>query len=925
LNGRSRRPSRTGHRSLGGRFLPKNGLEERDGAPGHRRGTTARGPDGPTGEDSRMAKSTPMMEQYKRIKSEHEDAILLFRMGDFYETFFEDAKTASKVLGLALTTRDKGSRNPVPLAGVPHHALDSYLSRLVGAGYKVAICDQVEDPGQAKGIVRRAVTEVITPGTIQASSMLDERRSNYLVAVAPGGARSGLARIDLSTGEFTVSELGAPDLRREVVRAEPSEIIVPEGMTGGEPLASLLKDLPEIPVSPVADWEFGVDQARETLRSHFRVANLDGFGCSDMEEGLSAAGAALRYLSDLKRRDLTQITTLRRIRHSDRMVLDETTQRNLELVEPLDRAFPEATLLSVLDGTSTPMGARLLRQWILFPLVDVYGIESRLDSVEGFLATREARRELASAFDELCDIPRVIGRVASGHASPRDLASLRRSLELLPGVRSVLETSGQPAVEALAAELPDVGDVARTVGEAIVDNPPAAFKDGGVVREGYSDELDSVRSIARDGKNWIGRLQARERDRTGIATLKIGYNKVFGYFLEVTKANVHLVPEDWIRKQTLVNAERYVTPDLKEYESRVLTAEEDILRMEREIFDDVRARVAAETARVQSAAEAIARTDVLATLAAVAEERRYVRPEVGEWSELTVSEGRHPVVERLLTDEAFVPNDVVFEPETSQILLITGPNMAGKSTYLRQVALIVIMAQMGSFVPASRARIGLVDRVFTRIGATDALARGRSTFLVEMSETANILNSASDRSLILLDEIGRGTSTFDGLSIAWAVTEYLHNGERARPRTMFATHYHELTELADVLPRLRNLNVLVRETDDSIVFLRRMAEGAADQSYGIEVARLAGIPREVILRAKEVLGNLESSQYTADAVPRLAGGEHGPLSSNESQLALFEARESEVESEIGELDIERMTPMDAFDKLVELRRRVKSG
>ena len=872
-----------------------------------------------------MAKLTPMMEQYTRIKSQHEDAILLFRMGDFYEMFFDDAKVAARVLGLALTTRDKGSKNPVPLAGVPHHALDSYLARLVGAGYRVAICDQVEDPKQAKGIVRREVTEVITPGSILSSTMLDERRSNFLVALSPGPQRTGLAKIDPSTGEFTVTELVPGDLRREVLRADASEVVVPEGKTEEEPLRSLLDDLPDVPVSPVADWEFGLEQARETLESHFRVANLDGFGCTDLEEGLAAAGAALRYLTDLKKRDLAQVTSLRRVLNTENMVLDETTQRNLELVEPLDRSFPEATLLSVLDRTETPMGARLMRQWVLYPLVDLAEIGARHDAVQGLLGERAVRQGLAGVLSELCDIPRVVGRVASGHASPRDLASLRRTLEELPALGELLSSCASPAVAARGTELPKVADVARTIADAIVDSPPATFKSGGVIRDGHDPGLDEVRAIAREGKGWIGKLQAGERERTGIPNLKVGFNKVFGYYLEVTKPHAHLVPDDWIRKQTLVNAERYVTPELKEHESKVLTAEEDMLRMEHELFELVRAEVARHAPRLQKAASVLAEIDTLASLATVAEEYRYVRPDMSDEHALSISEGRHPVVERLLKGEPFVPNDVAFDAESRQILLITGPNMAGKSTYLRQVALSVVMAQMGSFVPASRASIGTVDRVFTRIGATDALARGRSTFLVEMSETAGILNAATGRSLILLDEIGRGTSTFDGLSIAWAVTEYLHDREDARAWTMFATHYHELTELEDVLPRLKNMNVLVRETEDSIVFLRKIVPGSADQSYGIEVARLAGIPREVIMRAREVLDNLESTQYTADEVPRLAGGEHGPLRRDTGQLGLFGSGPSQVEVEIEGLKMESMTPLEAFDKLVELRKRVKRG
>ncbi len=861
-----------------------------------------------------------MMEQYGRIKAEHKDAILLFRMGDFYETFFDDAKVASRVLGLALTTRDKGSPNPVPLAGIPHHALDTYLSRLVGAGYKVAICDQVEDPKQAKGLVRRAVTEVVTPGTVLSPSMLDERRGNYLLSVKPGREAVGLARIDLSTGEFVVSEVPPEELRREFLRSDAAELLVPEGLAGEEPLATALRDVAGTPVTEAPEWEFGADQAAATLREHFGVANLDGFGLAGLKEGVAAAGAALRYLKDLKKRDLGQITTIRAVLETDGMVLDETTQKNLELVEPLEQGLPQATLLAVLDRTVTPMGARLLRQWMLYPLVDAAKIRKRHDAVEDL--TGPARAEFRATMGDLCDIPRVTGRAASGHASPRDLGALRHSLELLPTVVEYLEPFSSEAVRALVDSLPDLSEDADFLRAALVDNPPAVLKAGGVMRQGYDERLDSLRSMARDGKHWISRLQTSERERTGIGGLKVGYNRVFGYYIEVSKASAELVPDDYTRKQTLVNAERYVTPQLKEHESRILSAEEDMQRLESELFEQVRERVAARADAMQRAASVLAELDVLATFAEIALEHRYVRPTLSDATAMSVAGGRHPVVERLLTGETFVPNDVRLDTETEQIVLLTGPNMAGKSTYLRQTALIVIMAQMGSFVPAESAEIGVVDRVFTRIGATDALARGRSTFLVEMSETANILRNATSRSLIVLDEIGRGTSTFDGLSIAWAVTEFLHDNESARPRTMFATHYHELTELADVLPRVRNMNILVSETEDSIVFLRKVAPGCADRSYGIEVAKLAGIPEEVIVRAREVLANLEEAQYTPEATPRLAGGSHGPLERRGSQLQLFEARPSEVEAEIGELNVDGMTPLEALGKLAELRDKV---
>ncbi len=871
-----------------------------------------------------MAELTPMMRQYRRIKQEHGDALLLFRMGDFYETFFEDAKLASSVLGIALTTRDKGSDNPIPLAGIPYHALDSYLARLVAAGVKVAICDQVEDPKKARGLVKREVTEIVTPGTVMGEGLLDERRSSYLVSVAPTRYAVGLARVDLSTGEFTLTEVEHGDVRREILRADAAEIIVPESPAEEEPLLSVLAELRGVTVTRLADWEFAPGEAASAVREHFGVANLDGFGVSDMDAGVAAAGAALRYLRDLKRRDLTQITTLRPVGAAEHMVLDETTQRNLELVEPMERGLEEATLLAVLDRTVTAMGARLMRQWVLYPLLDVERIGRRHDAVGEFLDDPALRESVRLLLAELCDVARVMGRVGSGHASPRDLAQLRRGLEIAPGIAAACLDADGASIRALGGLVPDVSDVESFLSAAINDSPPATLRDGGVIRDGYDEELDRLRSVTRDGKGWISRLQTRERERTGIPSLRIGFNKVFGYYLEVRKTHIELVPDDYVRKQTLVNAERYVTPELKEHEETVLNAEERMVRLEAELFERVRARVAGSSQAIQALSAELARIDALAGLAEVAAESRLVRPTIDDSGVLLVRDGRHPVVESILEGEAFVPNDLDLSTDERQILLITGPNMAGKSTYLRQTALVVIMAQMGSFVPAREAHVGLVDRVFTRIGATDALARGRSTFLVEMSETANILRNATDRSLVLLDEIGRGTSTFDGLSIAWAVTEHLHNRETGRPRTLFATHYHELTELAEVLPRLWNMNVLVRESGNTISFLRKVAPGAADQSYGIEVARLAGVPDAVTARAREVLRNLESSQYDSDEVPRLAAGEHGPLGPESPQLPLFAASTSAVERAIGELDLDTMTPLEAFDRLRKLKEEVES-
>jgi DNA mismatch repair protein MutS len=872
-----------------------------------------------------MAELTPMMRQYRKIKAEHGDALLLFRMGDFYETFFDDAKLASSVLGIALTTRDKGSDNPIPLAGIPYHALDSYMARLVAAGIKVAICDQVEDPKKARGLVKREVTEIVTPGTVMGAGLLDDRRSSYLVSVAPFSDAVGLARVDLSTGEFTLTELDPADIRREILRADAAEIIVPETKADEEPLRSTLRELGGVTVTRLADWEFAPEEAAAALREQFGVANLDGFGVSELTRGVAAGGAALRYLRDLKRRDLTQITSVRPVGRSEHMVLDETTQRNLELVEPMERGHRRATLLAVLDRTVSAMGARLLRQWVLYPLLDVGRIAARHDAVGELVENEGLRETLRALLAELCDVARVIGRAGSGHASPRDLAHLRRSLELAPEIAETCIRSSLPAVSALVDDMPDVSGITEVLQVSITDSPPATLRDGGVIRDGFDESLDRLREVTRDGKGWISRLQTRERERTGIPNLRVGFNKVFGYYLEVRKTHLDSVPDDYVRKQTLVNAERFVTPELKEHEEIVLTAEEDMVRLEAELYETVRARVAENAAPIQQLSSVLASLDALAGLAEAASLCRFVRPEVDDSGALRVRGGRHPVVESLLEGEQFVPNDLELSTDERQILLITGPNMAGKSTYLRQTALIAIMAQMGSFVPASEARVGLVDRVFTRIGATDVLARGRSTFLVEMSETANILRNATGRSLVLLDEIGRGTSTFDGLSIAWAVTEHLHNREAGKPRTLFATHYHELTELSDVLPRLVNMNVLVRETGNTISFLRKVVPGAADQSYGIEVARLAGVPDEVTARAREILTNLESTQYGSGEIPRLAQGHHGPLGAQDPQLPLFARGPSEVERTIEELDMETMTPLEAFDRLRRLKEEVRGG
>jgi len=859
---------------------------------------------------------TPIRKQYLDLKRQYPDTILLFRLGDFYETFDADAELISRELDIVLTSRPVGKGQRVPLAGVPHHAVESYVARLIEKGYRVAIAEQMADPATVKGIVPREVIRVVTPGTVVEPTLLDDRRPNYLAAWIEDDGRVGLAYADVTTGEFAATQFAAEAFdaaRDELARLAPRECLVPDGAH------STFTSLGGMHVTPLVAWKFEFSNARQALLDHFQVSTLAGFGCEGQTLAVRAAGAILQYLRETQIQGLAQITGLATYSTSSFMTLDASTRRNLELTEPIrgtGRA-DSGSLLGVLDATRTPMGARLLRTWLGQPLLDRPQIETRLDRVAAFVQDTPAREATLAALKGMPDLERQTTRVVSGAATPRDLIAIRRALDAVPDLRKALESacSGAPAhtLAVLLAELDPCSDVATLIAEAINDDAPAALSSGGVIRPGFSAELDGILIAARDAKTWVANLEKTERERTGIKTLKVGYNKVFGYYLEVTHANAENVPPDYIRKQTLVNAERYITPQLKEYEALILNAEERMLEVEKRLFTEVGQQVAARASTLHKTARAIAQVDVAAALAQVAIRNRYVRPTLTEADEIHIIGGRHPVVEQTLADIPFVPNDLRFDAG-ERILVVTGPNMSGKSVYLRQAALIVLMAQIGSFVPADSATLGVVDRIFTRIGAQDQVAAGQSTFMVEMIETANILHHATGRSLILLDEIGRGTSTYDGLSIAWAVIEYIHNHPRLRAKTLFATHYHELVELASSLPYVRNYNVAVAEEGDRVVFLHKIIPGGADRSYGIHVAQLAGLPKPVIRRAQELLRELESGERVH--VPK-EKREAGP-----AQLALFVERDPVLDA-LKSLDINSLSPLEALMKLYELQKLAK--
>ncbi len=809
---------------------------------------------------------TPAMRQYMQAKRElPADTILLFRMGDFYELFFDDAKLASPIMDIVLT-----ARAGVPMCGIPYRAVKNYISKILDSGYKVAIAEQLEDPKLAKGLVKRDITQIITPGTVMEDDLLSATKSNFLVALSPAKDRCGLAMLDLSTGDFRLTETtGTGTLENELHRLKPSECLLPASIHESWKEQGYPNMPPHIAWTPVEDWNFDFEIAQDLLVRHFGVASLDGFGCRGMKWGIAAAGALLAYARNNLRQDAAHVTALKTYMTDDAMLLDRISQRNLELVEPIFADSKDTTLLSVLDETLTPMGARLLREWILRPLRQLDGIRRRQDAIGELAGGPLLLAELRELLTEVRDIERVIARLNLGSANARDLLVLRRGLERIPDLRAVLAGAQADALRTLREELSELPDLEELIGKAIVDEPPITIKEGGIIRENYHAGLDELRRASTDGKDWIANYQRLEQERTGIRSLKVGYNRVFGYYIEVSKANLEMVPSEYSRKQTLANGERFITPELKEIEDKILGSEEKSKALELELFQELRDRCVARTGQIQRNAQALAELDCLGSLAEVANRHQYVRPEISEEPVLIIKDGRHPVLDARMVNEAFVPNDVTLDARHEQLAIITGPNMAGKSTYIRQVALLTLMAQMGSFIPASSATIGLVDRIFTRVGAADDISRGQSTFMVEMVETANILNHATPSSLIILDEIGRGTSTFDGLSLAWAVAEFLHDTPSVKARTLFATHYHELTDLAITKPGVRNYNVLVKEDGDRITFMRKIIPGSADKSYGIHVAKLAGLPAAVISRANEVLANLENDELENDK-PKLA-------------------------------------------------------
>lgn len=902
--------------------------------------------------ERKRQKQTPLMRQYWKIKDRHPGALLLFRMGDFYETFEDDAITVADVLGITLTKRGNGAAEDIPLAGFPHHALDQHLPKLVRAGHRVAVCEQLEDPKMARKIVKRGVVEVVTPGVAFRDPLLEAKRSTYLAAVAWGEGRDkdtvGVAFADASTGEFFLTEAPVERLGSLLQTIAPAEVVVDKrrvetlrqamrAVQGGEPPFAITKE---------EDWVFGLDFATETLLRHFQTHSLKGFGVDGLTVGVTAAGAALYYLGETQKGRIPHVRRLQRYRAEDHIALDPATKRNLELVASMQDGRRDGSLVGVMDATLTPMGGRLLRQWLVRPLRDVGRIRQRLDAVDAFFGDARLRRGVREELRQVGDLERLCGKVCTGRATPRDLVALEKTLRRVPPVLDRLAGIDAGLIGRLTGTLTPCDATVGDVAEALVDEPPAQTQNGGYIRPGHDAELDRLREVAGSGKQYLTELQARESKKTGIPSLKVGYNKVFGYYLEVTNTHKDKAPADWIRKQTLTNAERYITPELKEYEETILTAQEKIVAIEARLFEALRQRVAEAVEPVQANARALAALDVLAGFAEVAERNGYVRPEVDDSAVLDIEAGRHPVVERMLpAGEAFIPNSVrlgapVGEAadvavEAGQILLVTGPNMAGKSVVLRQTALVVLLAQVGAFVPAARARVGAVDALFTRVGASDNLAAGESTFLVEMNETANILNNATARSLILLDEVGRGTSTFDGLSLAWAIVEHLHETERVAARTLFATHYHELDALSQRLPRVKSYSVRVREHEGKVVFLRTLVPGGADHSYGIEVARMAGLPPSVVARAKAVLAHLEANDVAAEVGVRGApGGDGLPEAGRPAVGGLPEAEDlpvalaapdpvaTEVLDRLATLEPDRMTPIEALMALADLKATV---
>jgi DNA mismatch repair protein MutS len=873
---------------------------------------------------------TPAMRQYLDAKQQHRDAIVMFRMGDFYEFFYEDALVASRALELTLTSRSKDANGGgIPMCGVPFHAVDGYIARLVKRGFRVAICDQIEDPRKAKGVVKREVVRVVSPGTLTDANYLDAREPAFLMAVAPMSGRGrldviGVALLDLSTGEFSAAEYVGDDGRQaladELAVLKPREIITPAEEPGATAGPAAFAASATLRVTPIEPWSFELETARRTLLEQLRAGALEGFGLEGHTAAVAAAGALVHHLRSTQKVDLAHVRSIAYRQRADALLIDPTTLKHLEILEGSEGGR-DGSLLDVLDRTVTSAGSRLLRSWLLRPLVALERIRERLDAVEELAFRTTERGKFRDAIKAVQDLERLVARAALGTAGPRDLVGLKSSLNIVPRVRTILAELQAPLVTSLVAELDDLADVRGLIEATLVDDPPALARDGGFARDGVDAGLDELRTISRSGKQVIAEMEDRERARTGIASLKVRYNRVFGYYIEISKSNLHAVPADYHRKQTIAGGERFITPALKEYEEKVLGADERILERELEIFERLRQAVAVEAPRIQATARALASLDVLAALADGAAINNYIKPHVHDGDELTVTDARHPVVEGRTSGDPFVPNDITLNATTSQLVILTGPNMGGKSTYLRQTALLCLMAQAGSFVPARSAKVPLVDRIYARVGASDNIARGHSTFMVEMQETANILHTATSRSLVVLDEIGRGTATFDGLSIAWAVAEYLATNAKVRPKTLFATHYHELTDLADATPGVVNYHVAAREWKDDIIFLRKIVPGRSDRSYGIQVARLAGLPRPVVERAREILSALERDELTRGGRPSVSGTRSDP----QRQLGLFQApsaADDSLRQRLAAVDVDRMTPLEALALLAELKKDV---
>lgn len=864
---------------------------------------------------------TPLMEQYYKIKENYKDSILLYRMGDFYETFDDDAKIVSQVLGIALTKRGKTEQmEDIPLAGFPYHALDNYLYKLVKAGYSVAICEQVEDPKQAKGIVKREVIEVITPGVAISDKILNHRQNNYLCSIVIDKKYCGISFSDVSTGEFHVYEIETNKLIEQLLFINPAELLIQKK---DKQLyeTTLSRNLPETKITKIDDWIYSYDYCEELLQKHFNVSSLKGFGIDKLDLGVIAAGVNLHYLRETQKANLVHIRKIMFYNPSDYMMLDSSTKRNLEIIYSIQDYSREGTLISILDKTLTPQGARLLKKWISAPLIKLKPILKRQQAVKYLYDNEEIRSKLQKYLKEIADLERIVSKLSTGKANPREVIALKNSLIQIKNIKNLLVDATNDVIIQIDANLNPLDELVELIDNMLAENPPAAIIDGNVIKQGYSQELDELRDLSNNAKEWLVNFQNQERERTGISSLKVNYNKVFGYYIEITNTHKEKVPDNYIRKQTLVNSERYITDELKNYETKILTASEKIYQIELDLFNELKDKIISYVDIIQYNSKMVAMLDCFQSFAQISKDYNYVLPKVDESTIIEIKQGRHPVVERILPPgESFTPNDVYLDTEKQQIIVLTGPNMAGKSVFLRQTGLIVLLAQIGCMVPAEYARIGIVDRIFTRVGASDNIAAGESTFLVEMQEAANIINNATHRSLILLDEVGRGTSTFDGISIAWAITEYIHENPSIAARTIFATHYHELNEMAKIFPRIKNYKVDVKELDDKVIFLHKVTEGFADHSYGIHVAKMGGLPEWIINRANEILDHLEGREQTVINLKKTKIIRM-PRKTNTDEYSLFDFAD-DLRNEIAQIQLDEITPLEALHKLDELKRKI---